>query len=180
MAINKETIKEPFWSMDVEEILKIFGPNVIKEYPKSSKIKIALRQFQSLLIIILIIAGSVTVFLGEWIETGVIFAAVIVNAIFGFWQENKSENVLEILKTYVRARARVRRNDEEHGIDASELVPGDIIRVTQGDRIPADARLLFINNLEIDESILTGESLPSEKDTIKLSPAVAHGERKSK
>src|SRR3989344_2568118 len=198
MAISKETIKEPFWSMDAEEIfgaletnisglsdeevterLKIFGPNIIKEYPKSSKIKIALRQFQSLLIIILIIAGSVTVFLGEWIETGVIFAAVIVNAIFGFWQENKSENVLEILKTYVRARARVRRDNQEHGIDASLLAPGDIIRVTQGDRVPADARLLFVNNFEVDESILTGESLPSEKDTIKLSPAVALGERKS-
>jgi len=198
MAISKETIKEPFWSMDAEEIfgaletnisglsdeevterLKIFGPNIIKEYPKSSKIKIALRQFQSLLIIILIIAGSVTVFLGEWIETGVIFAAVIVNAVFGFWQENKSENVLEILKTYVRARARVRRDNQEHGIDASLLVPGDIIRVTQGDRVPADARLLFVNNFEVDESILTGESLPSEKDTIKLSPAVALGERKS-
>ena len=198
MAISKETIKEPFWSMDAEEIfgaletnisglsdeevterLKIFGPNIIKEYPKSSKIKIALRQFQSLLIIILIIAGSVTVFLGEWIETGVIFAAVIVNAVFGFWQENKSENVLEILKTYVRARARVRRDNQEHGIDASLLAPGDIIRVTQGDRVPADARLLFVNNFEVDESILTGESLPSEKDTIKLSPAVALGERKS-
>ena len=134
MAISKETIKEPFWSMDAEEIfgaletnlsglndgevaerLKIFDPNVIKEYPKSSKIKIALRQFQSLLIIILIIAGSVTVFLGEWIETGVIFAAVIVNAVFGFWQENKSENVLEILKTYVRARARVRRDPKRGG-----------------------------------------------------------------
>src|SRR3989338_11516114 len=143
---------------EVAERLKIFGPNVIKEYPKSSKIKIALRQFQSLLIIILIIAGSVTVFLGEWIETGVIFAAVIVNAIFGFWQENKAESVIELLKTYVRVRARVRRNNQEHGIDASELVPGDIIRITQGDRIPADARLLFVNNLEIDESILTGES----------------------
>ncbi len=198
MAINKETIKEPFWSMDAKEILgalktdlsglndgeaaerlKIFGQNVIKEYSKSSKIKIALRQFQSLLIISLVIAGAVTIFLGEWVETGVIFAAVIVNAIFGFWQENKSETVLELLKTYVRVRARVRRNNQEHGIDASELAPGDIIRITQGDRVPADARLLFINNLEIDESILTGESLPVEKDIFPLPPATALGERKS-
>ena len=198
MAINKETIKEPFWSMDAKEIfgvlktnlsglnneevaarLKIFGPNTIKEYPRSSKIKIALRQFQNLLIVILVIAGTVTIFLGEWIETGVIFAAVIVNAIFGFWQENKSETVLELLKTYIRVRARVRRNNEEHGIDASELVPGDIIRITQGDRIPADARLLFVNNLEVDESILTGESLPVEKHISSLPPATALGERKS-
>ena len=147
-------LKNSLSGLNNEEIasrLKIFGPNVIKEYSRSSKIKIILRQFQSLLIVILVIAGIVTVFLGEWVETGVIFAAVIVNAIFGFWQENKAETVLELLKTYIRVRARVRRNDEEHGIDASELVPGDIIRITQGDRIPADARLLFINNLEIDE-----------------------------
>ena len=198
MIINREAIKEPFWSMDATEVLnalktnlsglndeevalrlKIFGSNVIKEYSRSSRIKIALRQFQNLLIIILIVAGIVTVFLDEWIEMSVIFAAVIVNAIFGFWQENKAETVLGLLKTYVRVRARVRRNNQEHGIDASELVPGDIIRITQGDRIPADARLLFVNNLEIDESILTGESLPVEKDIVPLSSATALGEKKS-
>ena len=198
MAISKETIKEPFWSMDAAEVLsalktnlsglndgeiatrlKIFGQNAIKEYSKSSKIKIVLRQFKSLLIIILIIAGAVTVFLGEWVETGVIFAAVIVNAIFGFWQENKSETVLELLKTYIRARSRVRRNSQEHEIDAFLLVPGDIIRITQGDRVPADARLLFVNNLEIDESILTGESLPVEKNISPLPTATALSERKS-
>ncbi len=175
-------LKTDFSGLNDEEVaerLKIFGSNAIKEYPKSSKIKIAFRQFQSLLIVILITAGAVTVFLGEWVETGVIFAAVIVNAIFGFWQENKSETVLELLKTYVRVRARVRRNNQEHGIDASELVPGDIIRITQGDRVPADARLLFVNNFEIDESILTGESLPVEKDVFPLPPATALGERKS-
>ena len=81
-------LKTNLSGLDNEEAaarLKIFGPNVIKEYSRSSKIKIALRQFQSLLIIILVIAGIITIFLGEWIETGVIFAAVIVNAIFGFW-----------------------------------------------------------------------------------------------
>jgi len=198
MAINRESTKEPFWSMDAKEVfgalktnlsglsneeaaarLKTFGPNAIKERRRLSKLKIALRQFQSLLIIILVIAGIVTIFLGEWVETGVIFAAVIVNAIFGFWQENKAETVLELLKTYVRVRARVRRNGQEHEIDASELVPGDIIRITQGDRVPADARLLFINNLEIDESILTGESLPVEKDVSPLPPATTLSERKS-
>jgi len=198
MAINRESTKEPFWSMDAKEVfgalktnlsglsneeaaarLKTFGPNAIKERRRLSKLKIALRQFQSLLIIILVIAGIVTIFLGEWVETGVIFAAVIVNAIFGFWQENKAETVLELLKTYVRVRARVRRNGQEHEIDASELVPGDIIRITQGDRVPADARLLFINNLEIDESILTGESLPVEKDVSPLPSATTLSERKS-
>ncbi|MBI2635220.1 MAG: HAD-IC family P-type ATPase [Parcubacteria group bacterium] len=198
MAINRESIKEPFWSMDESEIfsalktnlsglsseevaarLKIFGPNVIKERRRLSKIEIALRQFRSLLVAILLLAGIVTVFLGEWIETGVILAAVMVNVIFGFWQENKSETILELLKTYIRVRARVRRGGQERGIDASELVPGDIIRVTQGDRIPVDARLLFVNNLEIDESILTGESLPVEKNVSPLPPAMVLGERKS-
>ena len=164
-------LKTNLSGLDNEEAaarLKIFGPNVIKEYSRSSKIKIALRQFQSLLIIILVIAGIITIFLGEWIETGVIFAAVIVNAIFGFWQENKAESVIELLKTYVRVRARVRRNNQEHGIDASELVPGDIIRVTQGDRVPADARVVFANDLHVDEAILTGESLPVEKTPVSV------------
>lgn len=198
MSINRESIKEPFWAIDTKEVLgvlktdfsglsdkeiavrlKIFGPNVIKEHHRLSKTEIVLRQFQNLLIVILIIAGVVTVFLGEWVEAGVIFAAIIANVFFGFWQENKAETILELLKTYVRVRARVRRNNQEHEIDASELVPGDIIRITQGDRIPADCRLLFINNLEIDESILTGESLPVEKDIAKLPSATALNERKS-
>ena len=198
MTINRESIKEPFWSMDETEVLsalktnlsglsdeevvarlKIFGPNVIDEHRRLGKLEIALRQFQSLLVIILIVAGVVTGFLGEWMETGVIFAAVIANVFFGFWQENKAETVLELLKTYVRARARARRNNEEHEIDASELAPGDIVRITQGDRVPADARILFANNLEIDESILTGESLPVEKNISPQPVATALNERKS-
>lgn len=198
MTINEEATKEPFWSMDAKEVLgvlktnlsglndeevaarlKTFGQNVIKEYRRLSRVKIALHQLRSLLIIILIVAGVITIFLGEWIETGVIFAAVLVNIVFGFWQENKAETVLELLKTYIRTRARVRRNGQEHGINASELVPGDIIRITQGDRVPADLRLLFVNNLEIDESILTGESLPVEKNIFTSLPATALGERKS-
>lgn len=198
MTISRESTKEPFWSMDESEVLgvlkanlsglneeeavarlKTFGSNVIEEHRRFSKLEIALRQFQNLLVVILIVAGIITVFLGEWVETGVIFAAVTVNVFFGFWQENKAETVLELLKTYIRARARVRRGNEEHEIDASELVPGDIVRITQGDRVPADARILFANNLEIDESILTGESLPVEKDISPLSPATALNERKS-
>lgn len=198
MIISRESTKEPFWSMDAKEVfnvlktnfsglddketvarLEIFGSNVIKEHRRLSKLEIILRQFQSLLVIILVIAGAVTISLGEWMEAGVIFAAIMANVFFGFWQENKAETILELLKTYVRVRARVRRNNQEHDIDASELVPGDIIRITQGDRIPADARLFFINNLEIDESIFTGESLPVEKNAYPLSSATALNERKS-
>lgn len=175
-------LKTSFSGLDDKEVaarLKIFGPNIIEEHRRFSKSEIALRQFKSLLVIILIAAGIVTVFIGEWVEASVIFAAIIANVFFGFWQENKAETVLELLKTYVRVRARVRRSNQEHEIDASELVPGDIIRITQGDRISADARLLFVNNLEIDESILTGESLPVEKNTFSSPPATALGERKS-
>lgn len=135
MVINKESTKEPFWSMDKGEVLgalktnisglsneeavvclKTFGSNVIDEYRRLGKLEIALRQFKSSLVIILVVSGVVTGFLGEWVETGVIFAAVVANVFFGFWQENKAENVLELLKTYVRARARARRNSEERRI----------------------------------------------------------------
>ncbi|MBI2063800.1 MAG: HAD-IC family P-type ATPase [Candidatus Yanofskybacteria bacterium] len=123
--ITREIIKGSFWSLDIREVLdwlktgkdglnekeaveraKIFGLNVIKEHRRLPRLKIILQQFSSPLILILVIAGIITTFFGEWVETGVIFAAVVINAALGFWQENKAETVLELLKGYVRMRAR--------------------------------------------------------------------------
>lgn len=144
--------------------LKEHGKNQIESRRRLSTWRIIVEQFKSPLILILIGAGIVTLFLQEWINAGVIFATVLVNTALGFWQENKAETILENLKSYVVVRARVRREGKEHDIDAAELVPGDVIRITQGDRVPADGRLLVENNLEIDEAVLTGESLPVKKD----------------
>ena len=191
-----EAMKEPFWSLSVVETMraletsvgglgdgevsarqKRFGANTIRERVRSSRVSLFLRQFANPLILMLIAAWVVTVFLGEWTEAGVIAAAVLLNAALGFYQEYRAEYALAALRSYVRVRARVRRSGAERESDASELVPGDIIRVSQGDRVPADVRLFFVNTLEADESVLTGESLPVEKSTDVLPAHTALGDR---
>lgn len=183
MGISKESIKQPFWGMKIEEVFaalqstqeglseeevkirrKIFGENAIKEGESFKQVKIILNQFKNPLILGLVAAGFITAFLKSWVDTSVIFAAVFVNAFLGFWQENKAEEALELLKTYIKTRVRVRRGDKDCELDSSELVPGDIIHLEQGARIPADARIIFAKNLEVDEAVLTGESLPVGKN----------------
>ena len=197
MSLGRENIKQPFWALSITETLKVlatepnglreeeteerlsvFGTNEIKERHRLNKTTIFLNQLISPLILVLIVAGAITIFFKEWINVAVIFAAVLVNSILGFWQENKAETILDLLKSYVRIRAYVRRDGAEREIDASELVPGDIIKLTQGNRVPADARLIVARNLEIDESVLTGESLPVEKNLGELHTRTDLAERK--
>ena len=156
-----------------------FGKNSLEEAPRLQKTKIFLDQFKSPLIFILIFAGILTAILREFVDTGVIFLAVFVNTFLGFWQENKAETVLELLRSYIRTRVRVKRDGGDKEIDAVELVPGDVIRITRGDRIPADARIFYTNRFQADESVLTGESLPEEKDSRSLPAATAVAERTS-
>lgn len=197
-TIAPEVVSKPFWSLSTEETLatlrtsssglseseaetrrKIFGPNSVAQKERRSWPAILFRQLENPLIIILNIAGAITIVLRDWIEMGAIFAAVIVNAALGFWQEYKAEEALERLTSFIRTRARVRRNGNEREVNAYELVPGDIIRITQGDRVPADCRILFARDLEIDESVLTGESLPVPKTSDALPPATRLPERAS-
>ena len=198
MALQKDTIQKPFWALEAGEVLsllesdhgglredeaarrqKIFGPNTLPEQKRLRRLAILARQFKSPLIFILIVAGLITLFLKEWGDTLIIFSAVAINAFLGFYQEQKAENTLALLKTYIKERIRVLRAGHEKEMDAKELVPGDIIRVSQGDRVPADARLIFVNDLQIDESILTGESLPVIKSTTAVLPSSELGDRTS-
>src|SRR3989338_873295 len=191
-------IQKPFWGMSVAETfaaletrreglsgeeafvrLRGYGANTIQERSRFSFLPILGRQFKSPLILILIAAGTATFFLNEWIETAVIGAAVLVNTALGFYQEARAERALALLNTYLLTRARVTRGGREKEIDAAELIPGDIIRITQGDRVPADARVLFSNAMEVDESALTGESMPQAKDAEPLSTATVLPDRKN-
>ncbi|MFZ2555870.1 MAG: cation-transporting P-type ATPase [Minisyncoccia bacterium] len=157
--------------------LRHFGHNTLPRGKRFTVLGILTRQFSSPLIFILIIAACLTIFLREWVETVVILFAIGVNAALGFYQEFRAENTLEKLTTYIKERARVLRDDTEEEIDSTLLVPGDIIHLSYGSRVPADARLLESNDLSVDESVLTGESLPVEKSLDVLSEGTILPER---
>jgi len=148
---------------EARQRLEQYGPNKLAEEEEISRLKIFLHQFASPLIYILIIAAVITFILKEYIDTGVIMAVVILNAIIGFFQEYKAEQSIRALKKMVVPKARALRNGEEKEIKSEELVPGDIVLLTSGLRVPADARLIHTIELKIEEAMLTGESLPAEK-----------------
>lgn len=150
-------------AQEVKDRLTAFGKNTISTSKKAAGLKIFLNQLTSPLILVLIFAGIVTLAISHYRDSIFIFIAVFVNAALGFYQENKAERALSELKTYLKQRARVIRDGQEREIDAEELVPGDIIRLAQGDRVPADARVMFVNDFQVDEAVLTGESLPVSK-----------------
>ena len=154
---------------EAEQRIKVFGPNIIEKPRRAPGLFILLNQFKSPLILILLFAGAVTLFIAHYRDALFIFAAIIANAWLGFYQEYKAEKALVKLKTYLKQRARVIREGIEREIDAAELVPGDIVHLAQGDRVPADGRLIFINDLQVDEAILTGESLPVSKSVDPVS-----------
>lgn len=135
------------------------GKNVIVSHATSSAMKMFLAQFPTLINVILFIAGIFFLAIGDQIDGAFIFAVILVNACFGFIQEYRAEKSLEKLQQYAAPTARVKRNGSESQILAEDIVIGDIIILSEGDRIPADGKLLDSDNLEVDESILTGESL---------------------
>jgi len=146
-----------------KELLTQYGRNKFAEEEKISRIKILLHQFTSPLIYILLIAGVVTIFLKEYIDSGVIFAVVILNSIIGYIQEFKAEESVRALKKMVVPKAKVLREGKEKEINSEELVPGDIVLLASGVRVPADLRLFKTIELRVEEAMLTGESLPAEK-----------------
>ncbi len=150
---------------DVQERIALFGKNTITTSKKAARLRIFINQLQSPLILVLIVAGIIMTAISHYRDAIFIFVAVIINSGLGFYQENKAEQALSELKTYLKQRARVIRDGKEREIDAEELVPGDIIRLAQGDRVPADARVMFVNDFQVDEAVLTGESLPVSKST---------------
>jgi len=158
-----ETTRDGLTDADVALRQRHFGFNTLPKQRRFTFLGLIGKQFASPLIFILIAATCLTILLGKWIDTGVILLAILVNASLGFYQEFRAENALEKLNTYIRERARVIRLGTEQEIDSILLVPGDIIHISYGARVPADARLIEVNNLSVDESVLTGESLPVSK-----------------
>jgi P-type Ca2+ transporter type 2C len=148
--------------------LEVYGPNLIQAERRASPWKLLLEQFKNILIITLLIATALSAFLGHGVEAIAISVIVLFAVLLGFVQEFRAERAIEALREMAAPLAKVRREGEEVVINASELVPGDVVMLAAGDRVPADARLLHANNLRADEASLTGESLPSEKEVAAL------------
>lgn len=154
-------------SSEAKKRLETYGRNELEEGEKRSLLTKFLEQFKDLMIIILLIAAILSVVTsgGEDIADAIIIlAVVIINAIFGVYQEGKAEEAIEALKSMSSPAARVLRDGHMTEIDSKELVPGDIVSLEAGDVVPADMRLLEANSLKIEEAALTGESVPVEKD----------------
>jgi Ca2+-transporting ATPase len=160
---------------EIEKRIAYFGKNKLKEKKSFSVFALLLSQFTDILIIILFIAAVFSFFIGETIDAMAIFAIVLMNGFLGFFQEYKAEKSIEALKKMETFQTRVIRNGKEETVDAEDVVPGDILLLAEGDRIPADARILEVRSFEVDESMLTGESSPVSKVTevLKEKTAVA-------
>ena len=160
-----QTSEQGLSETEAKERLGKYGPNKLPEGKDLSRLKILLHQFTSPLIYILMIAAVVTAFLGEVIDTGVIVAVLILNAVIGYFQEYKAETSVRALKSMVVPTTRVLREGKEREITSESLVPGDLVLLASGMRVPADLRLFKTTELKIEEAALTGESVPVEKAT---------------
>src|SRR4030043_273361 len=157
------TSEEGLSGSEAEKRLGKYGPNKLPEAEGISPLKILLHQFTSPLIYILMVAAVVTAFLGEYIDTGVIVAVLILNATIGYFQEFKAETSVRALRSMVVPKTRVVREGKEREILSEHLVPGDIVLLASGMRVPADLRIFKAAELRIEEAALTGESVPVEK-----------------
>ncbi len=150
-------------SSEVKSRIADFGYNEMVEKEKTPWWKRLFAQFQDFMVLVLLAATLISAFLGEYVDSATILAIVMINAILGFIQEHRAEKSMDALKTMVAPMAHVIRNGLLQQIAAREMVPGDIMALESGDKIAADARLIDVQNMEVDEATLTGESLPIRK-----------------
>lgn len=153
---------------EVERRRARFGPNALEEEPPTPLIVVLLRQFTSPLIYLLLVATVVTLALGEYVDAAVIATVLVLNAVIGLTQERHAEGAVRALMSLIVPRARVMRDHHEQEIDSRQLVPGDMVLLEPGSRVPADLRLTNTSGLQVDESLLTGESTPVSK---RIDPA---------
>jgi cation-transporting ATPase F len=166
-------------SQEATERLARFGPNTLPASKGAGLLMRVLRQFHHPLIYVLLVAGSITAGLGEYVDSAVIFGVVVINAMVGFIQESKAEAALEGLRSLARTPATVIRDGRQQTVSSDELVPGDLVLLEAGDKVPADLRLTRLAELRVDESALTGESVAVAKDEVALPEAVPVADRRN-
>jgi len=157
--------------------LETHGPNRLPVPPRHGLLRRFFTHFDNILIYVLLGAALITSLLGHWVDTTVILAVVVVNAIIGFAQEGKAEKAMDAIRHMLAPRAAVLRGNQRHTVEGEKLVPGDVVLLEAGDKVPADLRLLKAHGLQIQEAILTGESVAVEKRTDPVSTDTALGDR---
>lgn len=159
--------------------LETHGPNQLPEQARTNPLLRFLAQFNNTLIYFLLTAAAFAALLGHFVDALVIVAVVTINAIVGYIQEGKAESALDAIRNMIAPHATVLRNGEKHNIDARHIVPGDVVLLEAGDKVPADIRIMRARNLQINEAILTGESVPAEKHESPSDAEASLAERRS-
>jgi len=162
---------------EAQQRLTKVGFNKLTPAASRGPLKRFFSQFHNVLIYVLLIAAGVTAAIEHWVDSGVIVGVVVINALIGFIQEGKAEKALDAIRNMLTLQAMVQRDGKHFLMPAEQLVPGDIVTLESGDKVPADLRLLQVKNLRADESMLTGESLPVEKNTAAVGINAALGDR---
>jgi magnesium-transporting ATPase (P-type) len=158
--------------------LQSIGPNRLRPVQKKGPLARFFAQFHNVLIYVLMSAGVVTALLGHWVDSGVILGVVVINAIIGFIQEGKAEKALDAIRHMLSQQAMVKRDGRMISIAADQLVPGDVVLLQSGDKVPADLRLFKTRELRIEEAMLTGESIPVEKNVVSAPEHASIGDRR--
>lgn len=170
---------EGLGTAEAEIRLQHHGLNRLPPPAKQSAVVRFLRQFHNVLIYVLMAAAVVTLILAHYVDSAVIFGVVLVNALVGFVQEGKAEAALEGIRKLLSQQAMVKRDGRFISVQADELVPGDVVLLQSGDKVPADLRLFGVHELRVEESMLTGESLPVEKTVALVAENAPIGDRKN-
>jgi magnesium-transporting ATPase (P-type) len=166
-------------AMEAEGRRSTYGPNRLPQAKKRGPLARFLAQFNNILIYALLTAGFIKLMLSLWLDASIILAVVILNSLLGFLQEGRAEKALDSIRNMLSAEARVLRGGEVRLIPAENLVPGDIVLLESGDKIPADMRLIDVKNLRTEEAALTGESVPAEKTVAPVSANATVGDREN-
>jgi magnesium-transporting ATPase (P-type) len=177
---ERELGVDPARGLDSSEAvgrLKTYGPNRLPEGKKRGPFLRFLSQFNNVLIYVLLAAGFIKLMLSLWLDASIIFAVVVLNSALGFVQEGRAEKALDSIRNMLSAEARTLRGGETRMIAAEDLVPGDVVLLESGDKIPADLRIVEAKNLRTEEAALTGESVPTEKTTEPVAAKATVGDR---
>jgi magnesium-transporting ATPase (P-type) len=162
---------------EAEDRRRLYGPNRPRPPKRRSAFVSFLLQFHNVLIYVLLASAAITAAMQHWVDTAVILGVVIINALIGFLQEGKAERALDAIRKMLSLHASVLRDGRRQAVAAESLVPGDLVWVESGDKVPADLRLLEVKNLQAQEAALTGESMAVEKNTERVEPSAALGDR---